>query len=41
MVRKLSLLLGLLFSMSFAAHAQGILSDKVEAVRRLFVHAQR
>ncbi len=30
MVRKLSLLLGLLFFVSFAAHAQGILSDKVE-----------
>ena len=30
MVRKLSLLLGLLFFVSCAAHAQGILSDKVE-----------
>jgi hypothetical protein len=30
MVRKLSLLLGLLFFVSFAARAQGILSDKVE-----------
>ena len=30
MVRKLSLLLGLLFFVSFAAHAQGITSDKVE-----------
>jgi hypothetical protein len=30
MLRKLSLLPGLLFFVSFAAHAQGLLSDKVE-----------
>ncbi len=30
MVRKLSVLLGLLFFVSFASHAQGLLSDKVE-----------
>jgi hypothetical protein len=30
MVRKLSILLGLLFFVSFAAHAQGLLADKVE-----------
>ena len=40
MVRKLSLLLGLLFFVSFSAHAQGTSFRQSGSVRRLLVHAQ-